>query len=258
MSLREEVTKHGWYHTIDLPDGVTTDGWFDTRAAIDRMWFPSSLEGKRCLDVGTCDGFWAFSMEQRGAKEVVGIDVDDPHDRDWPAFVHSGDDEGRAKATFALAKSALGSNAERMPLNVYDLSPDSVGTFDFAFIGAILLHLRDPIKALNAVRTVTDELLIGDVVWLAGTRMFRKRPVALLQGINTSRWWTVNLAGLKRMCVSAGFEIIDSGGPFYVPFGDGHPGGSNRSRNPFSRVSSAAINRVGVPHGWVHARARKA
>ena len=43
------------------------------------------LDGKRCLDVGTYDGFWAFEIEQRGAKEVVAVDVLDPRRWDWPS-----------------------------------------------------------------------------------------------------------------------------------------------------------------------------
>ena len=45
---------------------------------------PQSLRGKRCLDVGTYDGFWAFEMERRGAAEVVAVDVLDHARWDWP------------------------------------------------------------------------------------------------------------------------------------------------------------------------------
>jgi tRNA (mo5U34)-methyltransferase len=255
MTLLTDVSSLNWYHTIDLPGGVTTAGYFDTRVAVEKMWFPESLAGKRCLDVGTCDGFWAFEMEKRGAADVVGIDVDDPTLRDLPAFVTS-THEDRAGQTFALAKQALDSSVTRVPINVYDLSPEHVGKFDFAFVGAILLHLRDPIRALTAVRSVTDELLIGDVIWLTGTKLFRGRPVAMLHGMGISTWWTANLAGLRRMCTAAGFDVISSGGPFYVPFGDGHPPRRKGKRSVVRAVSSTLIDRVGVPHGWVHARAR--
>ena len=73
-----------WYHTIDLPDGSSTPGYFDTRAAPPYVVWPDALRGGRCLDVGTFDGFWAFEMERRGAAEVVAIDVDDPTRYDWP------------------------------------------------------------------------------------------------------------------------------------------------------------------------------
>ncbi|MCW2544949.1 MAG: hypothetical protein JWM40_2501, partial [Frankiales bacterium] len=65
----------GWYHTIDVAPGVATPGFVDVRPFLARA-LPASLAGKRCLDVGTFDGFCAFGMEDRGAGSVVGIDVD--------------------------------------------------------------------------------------------------------------------------------------------------------------------------------------
>jgi tRNA (mo5U34)-methyltransferase len=258
MGLSDDVRTLDWYHSIDLPGGVTTPGHFDTRKAVPHLPFPESLSGRRCLDVGTCDGFWAFEMERLGAGEVVGIDVDDPSERDYPVTFAGGvGDAGRAKSTFGLAKETLGSKAERVPLNVYDLSEDRLGRFDYAFVGAILLHLRDPVRALSRVREVADEVLVGDVIWLTGTRLFPNRPVAMLDGLRTSRWWTANLAGLRRFVASAGFEVIGSGGPFYVPFGEGHPDPRRtRKRAPLTaRVAKRAIDRVGVPHAWVRGRA---
>ena len=83
--LREHVAAHDWYHTIELAPGVVTPGWFDTRSVVDALPLPASLAGKRCLDVGTFDGFWAFELERRGAEEVIAIDVLDPKAWDWPA-----------------------------------------------------------------------------------------------------------------------------------------------------------------------------
>jgi UDP-N-acetylmuramoyl-tripeptide--D-alanyl-D-alanine ligase len=51
---------------IELPGGVVTPGRYDLRPTLERIPFPASLAGKRCLDVGSRDGFWAFAMEERG------------------------------------------------------------------------------------------------------------------------------------------------------------------------------------------------
>ena len=82
-----EIASVPWYHTIRLPDGRLTPGYFDVQAVADRSGLPDSLEGKRCLDVGTCDGFWAFEMERRGAAEVVG---DRPRRHDAPRLAGAG------------------------------------------------------------------------------------------------------------------------------------------------------------------------
>ena len=66
-----------WYHTIELAPGVETPGWFDLRPIVDQLPWPD-VRGKRCLDVGTYDGFLAFEMERRGASVVVATDIAEP------------------------------------------------------------------------------------------------------------------------------------------------------------------------------------
>ena len=92
--LRAQVAALRWYHTIDLGNGVVTPGLYDTPGECARVPLPASLEGRRCLDIGTADGFWAFEMERRGAAEVVALDIDDPDDYDWPGAPRRG--RGRA------------------------------------------------------------------------------------------------------------------------------------------------------------------
>src|SRR5947209_9034765 len=124
--LQAEVDALEWYHTIELAPGVVTPGWHDTRPIVRQIPFPSSLAGKRCLDVGTFDGFWAFEMERRGAAEVVAIDVNDPQEWDWP--LDSSDEViaaiGRRKAGglgFEIARRELGSSVRRIERSVYEL-----------------------------------------------------------------------------------------------------------------------------------------
>src|SRR4051794_40324086 len=130
--LRAEIAAHQWYHTMELAPGVETPGWHDTRPVVPQIPFPAWLEGKRCLDVGTFDGFWAFEMERRGASEVIAIDILDPEEWDWPA---GSEDEvvaaiGERKAGglgFELARRELGSSVERFERSVYDVNPDDMG-----------------------------------------------------------------------------------------------------------------------------------
>ena len=72
-----------WYHSIELAPGVVTPETVDLRAIVDRLPWPD-VRGKRCLDIGTYDGFYAWELERRGAAEVIAVDVPDPHKWDWP------------------------------------------------------------------------------------------------------------------------------------------------------------------------------
>ena len=48
--LRGQVEGRQWYHTLELAPGVTTAGWFDTRAIAGKLPFPD-LTGKMVRDV---------------------------------------------------------------------------------------------------------------------------------------------------------------------------------------------------------------
>src|SRR5437660_4420517 len=117
--LRREITTHLWYHTLELAPGVVTPGWFDLRPILGVLPWPD-VRGKRCLDIGTYDGFLAFEMERRGAAEVIAIDIPNHLDWDWPPDVRAHGDENLAKLAgpekgggVTVAKEALGSKVER-------------------------------------------------------------------------------------------------------------------------------------------------
>lgn len=225
--IREELTEFSiWYHTIDLRPGLQTPGVFDLRSVVDRLpW--ADIKGKRCLDVGTFDGFWAFEMERRGASEVYAVDVDDPMSYDWPEIlsprrlgrVLEGYDHGDTGQRFEFVHSVLGSGVQRRICSIYDLDPDEIGTFDVVFCSSLLLHLRDPMAALAALRRVcTGHLMTNDPIDLQQTLISPRRPAAHFDGVDRLQWWTPNPAGHVRMLQSAGFEVLRRARPVVMPY----------------------------------------
>src|SRR6059058_5727786 len=91
--LRTDVERYPWYHTLELGQGVATTGMFDHRPVLDRYPIPADLSGKRCLDVATMDGYFAFEMERRGAASVTALDLEDPEELDWPASLRGEHDK---------------------------------------------------------------------------------------------------------------------------------------------------------------------
>jgi SAM-dependent methyltransferase len=155
--LDQAFAQESWYHTIELAPGRVTPGLVDLRSAAPGL-LPTDLDGLRALDVGAFDGFWAFELERRGA-DVVAADLDDYLDSDWPpptrrrlAPTMAGRTPGER---FALAHELLGSRVRRIGCSIYDLTPERMGgRFDFVVVGALLLHLRDPVAGLEAVHSV--------------------------------------------------------------------------------------------------------
>jgi tRNA (mo5U34)-methyltransferase len=258
--LREEVTAIEWYHTLELRPGVVTPGWFDLRPIADLIPWPQ-LEGRRCLDVGTFDGFWAFEMERRGASEVLAIDLIDPGRWDWPympadeVVTAIAERKGSGRG-FEIARDARGSSVQRLEMSVYDLDPGEVGTFDLVYVGSLLLHLRDPIRALERVRTVcrSDAIFVDAIdLWL--TTVMPRRPVAYLDGRGRPWWWKPNLAAFVRMVEDAGFRVIDNPRRLYMPPGAGQPRASLRPDVLRSRAGRNALmtSRKGDPHAAIRA-----
>jgi tRNA (mo5U34)-methyltransferase len=254
-TLAAEVAGITWYHTLELPDGVVTPGEYDTRVAARKVALPATLDGLRCLDIGTHDGFWAFEMERRGAAEVGAIDLDDPRRADFsdpvPALSAQALGERRERLqAFACAHRAFDSRVQRHDLSVYDLADGGLGSFDFAFIGTLLLHLREPLRALGAVRDVLKpgaRLLVNDGVSLGMSLRHPRTPVhtlSLLPG--KPFWWIPNARGLRRYLEKADFEVVASGGPYLVPRGPGY----DRPPAPGS-LASRLVERRGMPHAWV-------
>ena len=246
-----------WYHTIDLPDGTATPGEWDLRPIVGRLPIPD-VRGLRVLDVGTHDGFYAFELERRGAGEVVALDLADPADLNWPgdalpretaaAFLAGRD------ASFRFAHEARASKVRLELRSVYDLDPADVGTFDFAIVGTLLLHLRDPIGALRAIRRVARRLLVNDVVSTSMTlRHPRQAATRLLATPDVPFWSVPNVIGLRRYVTAAGWRIERAGRPYLIPYGKGVTSKPPRSLRD-GLIDSLVIQR-GAPHAWVLAAA---
>lgn len=259
--LKRKVTALRWYHTLELPGGIVTPGEYDLRPIVERLPWPD-LTGARCLDVGGRDGFYGFEMERRGAAEVVSLDIDDPDQIDFPggpsarpprSEVQSELDAGNR--AFEAAKEVLGSRVERRFLSIYDVSSERLGSFDFAVIGTLLLHLRDPLRGMTAVRDVVRSRLLINEPINVGMGVLRSRPEAQL-GMSRGApfWWFCNPAGLRRLAEAAGFRVLDMGRPYPIPYGAGR--GRPRTlrscfRRPLGEVPARLALRRGAWHVWI-------
>jgi tRNA (mo5U34)-methyltransferase len=187
--MDERVTQHQWWHVIELPDGTITPGGWELRpTAVELPW--PDVTGKRCLDVGTADGFWAFELERRGAAEVVAIDLPS-------AF------QARARARFELAAELLGSHVTYEERSVYDVE----GSFDVVVMGFMLQMVADPLGALAAVRSVCREhLVLLDTVSLPLSLL--RSPLARLDARrNAFEYFVFNRRGLAKAVELAGWTV---------------------------------------------------
>jgi tRNA (mo5U34)-methyltransferase len=252
-----------WYHCIEVAPGVVTPGLFDLRSIVDRLPWPD-VSGLRCLDVGTSDGFLAFELERRGATEVLAVDLAAHEQWDWEAHMGArGPQYLRTVAGpsmgegFRVARELRGSSVQFAALSAYDLTPERIGTFDVVVCGSLLLHLRDPLRALAAIRSVCrGRLLCTNQVDLERSVGPRRAPLVRLDGTSgITQWWVPNAAGHRQMLQAAGFGIERRSALYSIPFGPAHP---PRGRDVGSRLRGLAerllTGNEGVPHVALLAR----
>ncbi|MBI5929664.1 MAG: methyltransferase domain-containing protein [Chloroflexi bacterium] len=204
----------GWYHRIQLPGGIVTPGSNHsdaTLAHLDTLGLPQDCTGLRVLDISCRDGFFTFELEKRGA-EVVGIDYVQPENTGFP-----------------IVSKILGSKATYQVENIYNLSPEVHGTFDIVLFLGLLYHLRNPLLAIDHVRSVTkpggkvfvETHLIDNFVTLADGTAVKLADVAptledvpLLQfypgdsllGDHTNKFGP-NMAALKGLFYEGQFDV---------------------------------------------------
>jgi tRNA (mo5U34)-methyltransferase len=191
-------------------------GAYDPRQLFDRLALPD-LRGKRVLDVGTRDGFFAFACEKLGA-EVVAIDHTDP-----------------ANTGFLAALEILGSSVEYVQANVYTLEPAQLGSFDVILFLGVLYHLRHPLLALDRLRALSRGLLfVESLVCDQGIFTDFQQPetlaavaprladIPIAQFLPFGRFhpdwtnkWSPNVACLRAMVEDALFTVED-----VQPWGD--------------------------------------
>ncbi len=203
--LKLEVGKHSWFHSIDLGQGVVTPGRVDPQnQTLGRLHLPADLSGKTVLDVGAWDGFFSFEAERRGAKRVLATDS-----HAWWG----------SKSPFELARRALGSKIEDFDIDVMDLDPARIGTFDVVLMLGVLYHLRHPMLALEKVYSVTADHLIletvTDLTWTSYPAM-RFYPGDELAG-DSSNWFGPNPAAVMGMLKAVGFRKVELVSARYRP-----------------------------------------
>jgi tRNA (mo5U34)-methyltransferase len=209
---RERVAELDWWHTIEVAPGVVTPGGWDLRPTAERLPWPPSLAGLRCLDVGTMDGFWAFELERRGAAEVVAVDVLDPArlDRFVPDRLRGPGGRRASEHNFALAAELLGSRVELRDVSVYDLRPADVGQFDLIVMGYVLQMLRDPLRSLEALRGVCrGRLIVLETVSLPLELL--PAPLARLDARHDGdEWFVFNRRGLRKSLELSGWVVEET------------------------------------------------
>lgn len=202
--LAEAVRHQYWHHSIDLGQGIFTPGVKSPdvhRVECAAFFDPVDVAGRTVIDIGAWNGAYSFEAKRRGAGRVLATDH----------FVWN-DPEIRGRASFDLARSALGLEIEAMDIDIPDLTPERVGTFDVVLFLGVFYHLFDPIAGLERAARLAREVLIveshADALSIDRPAMIMY-PGAELNGDSTN-WWGPNPACMVALLRQLGFAKVDA------------------------------------------------
>ena len=157
-----------FYHSMDIPGHGEVTGEWDLRGDEHRYLGGVDLGGKRVLELGAASGFLTTYMERRGA-EVIAYDLSEHHSWDVVPFAGIDLDQKyrdhlrRINNGFWLNHKAQGLKARLVHGTVYTVPP-TIGPVDVATFASILLHVRDPLLALQtSLKLVRDTVIVTEV-----------------------------------------------------------------------------------------------
>ena len=188
-----------WFHSLTFPDGRTADGARppDILAAEADVVFKYPVVAKSVLDIGAWDGFFSFQAEKRGAGRVLSTDHYSWGGPGWGS-----------KAGYDYAHAAFGSAAEALEIDVFDLDPAYLGTFDVVLFLGGLYHLQDPLGGLAQAAAMAADLLVVETVTACNDLDYpamRFFPGAALNG-DATNFFAPNPACLQAMLGDLGFS----------------------------------------------------
>ena len=156
-----------------------------------------SLPGRRVLDVGCGNGYYALRMAEAGASAVLGID---------PTLL------------YVMQFLAVTSNRNDLPVAVLPLRlqelPDACRAFDTTFSMGVLYHQRSPIEHLRQLRSTLRHggQLVLETIFIPGEESFASTPADRYARMKNV-WLLPTLAELSTWLRRTGYrdiEIIDT------------------------------------------------
>jgi SAM-dependent methyltransferase len=212
-----------FYHTTDVPGHGTIEGEWDLRGGVDAYLGDEPVQGRRVLEVGTASGFLCFEMERRGA-EVVAYDLSSA--TPWDIVPYAGLDLeavraqraehiARINASWWFCHNAYRS-AARVVYGAAAQIPAAIGRVDLCTFGSVLLHLRDPLSALQGAAALRpDTIVVTDLVRRRRVGFLPERPSQrrsalfvpngeIAEPIDT--WWSFSPSSIANLLAIVGYR----------------------------------------------------
>jgi len=218
----------GWFHRIDLGQGVVTKG-LSTGPYLGPDKMPD-LSGKSVLDIGAWDGYYSFQAERLGAARVTALDhyvwgvnlaarqayweecaqqgVLPDHGRDMTDFWQP---ELPGRRSFEFAKEVLGSKVEPILADFATADLSDIGCYDVVLYLGVLYHMKEPLTCLERLASVTEQVAVIETQAVAIEGLEGQNLMQFFGGEfigDYGNWFVPTMDGLRQLALAAGFSRI--------------------------------------------------
>lgn len=209
-----------WYHSIDLPNLCTVEGQWDLRGRFLDYIGGVDLLGRTVLDVGAASGFISMEAEKHGASKVIGFDAEYASQFQFLPHVAPPDQVmfSKMRNSYWCTHRAFNSKSELVLGEIYKMA-SCVPQCDVVIVGQILVHLRDPLAALEqAAKACKDTLIITEGSFESD------QPIASFLGRRGGgpAWWHLSIPLYKEWLDILGFNLISTKKGFFRCNAMGH------------------------------------
>jgi hypothetical protein len=205
-----------FYHRVQLKDGRIVEGTWNLIGGESEYLGGVDVAGRRVLELGAASGWLTVWMEQKGAT-IVAFDLGWQLVQDLLPLAHI---DLQELSRQAIVRVGVGQNAwwylhrnygllaKAVYGTCYEL-PADIGRYDISVFGSILLHLRDPFRALEQAAERTDEAIV--VVEPLILEVTGLGPVARwnpTRSTNPTGWWNHSPDVIVDMLSVLGFPKV--------------------------------------------------
>lgn len=201
-ALRSKINSLRWFHQIDFGNGLLAPGAkkIDVLRSEAQIYFDEPLYGLTVLDIGCWGGFNSFEAFRRGANRVLATDH----------FVSTDPRNIGSREAFELARERLAPSAEVLDIDIPELTPERLGTFDVVLFCGVFYHLRNPFLALEQIARLVKRTLILEThldaldINLPAMIFYPTNEL----GSDPTNWWGPNQACVEAMLRDIGLPPI--------------------------------------------------
>lgn len=179
---KQWIESDDWYQTIELKNGLITPGKVPTQLR-EPLFDAIDFKGKSFLDVGCNSGQYCLTAKKKGAREVVGFDMDSK----------------RINQARILAENE-GYDITFHEEDIFDT--DTTKKYDIVICLAVLTEIQNTISAIEQLKKMIGSYALIEISlarplvyasyskrWLKGyPNMSRRTAVAELRNIRGDKW----------------------------------------------------------------------